>query len=162
MNQIIFLFWSFAIKRPCAENRITVWTVKNRIRCSVLHNLRTLVLCTRDMYYSKVIMQGKLFQRGAHLLYGGVLSVGGNVNIMRMKPDMGSIFYIKNQWNILVIVIGIYYENYKKVSKFNSFNILRYLTNTDASIIVYKFRPERTGFNLYAEYMRLQLTSLAL
>ena len=24
--------------------------------------------------------------------------------------------------------------------------------NTDASILVYKFRPERTGFNMYAEY----------
>jgi len=34
--------------------------------------------------------------------------------------------------------------------------------NTDASILVYKFRPERTGFNMYAEYTQLQLTSLAL
>ena len=34
--------------------------------------------------------------------------------------------------------------------------------NTDASILVYKFRPERTGFNMYAEYTRLQLTFLAL
>ena len=36
------------------------------------------------------------------------------------------------------------------------------LTNTDASIIVYKFRPKRTGFNMYAEYTQLQLTVLAL
>ena len=28
--------------------------------------------------------------------------------------------------------------------------------NTDASILVYKFRPERTGFNMNAEYTRLQ------
>ena len=30
--------------------------------------------------------------------------------------------------------------------------------NTDASILVYKFRPKRTGFNMYAEYTRPQLT----
>ena len=29
------------------------------------------------------------------------------------------------------------------------------------SILVYKFRPERTGFNIYAEYTRPQLTFLA-
>ena len=34
--------------------------------------------------------------------------------------------------------------------------------NTDASILVYKFRPARTGFNMYAEYMQLQLIFLAL
>ena len=34
--------------------------------------------------------------------------------------------------------------------------------NTDASILVYKFRPERTGFNMYAEYTQLQLAFLAL
>ena len=34
--------------------------------------------------------------------------------------------------------------------------------NTDASIIVYKFRPERTGFNMYTDYAQLQLTFLAL
>ena len=33
--------------------------------------------------------------------------------------------------------------------------------NTD-SILVYKFRPERTGFNMYADYTRPQLTFLAL
>jgi len=34
--------------------------------------------------------------------------------------------------------------------------------NTDASILVYTFRPERTGFNMYTEYSQLQLTFLAL
>ena len=34
--------------------------------------------------------------------------------------------------------------------------------NTDASILVNKFRPERTGFNMYAEYTQLSLTFLAL
>ena len=41
-----------------------------------------------------------------------VLSLGGNVNTRRMsKPDMLSIFHIKNRWNILVI--GNYYVNYQ-------------------------------------------------
>ena len=34
--------------------------------------------------------------------------------------------------------------------------------NTDASILVYKFRSERTGLNMYAEYTQLQLTFLVL
>ena len=52
-------------------------------------------------------MQGKLFQRCTHLLYCSVLSLGANVNTRLMsKPEMGSIFHITNQWNILVI------ENY--------------------------------------------------
>ena len=44
----------------------------------------------------------------------------------------------------------------------NAFNLLGYLTNSDASILVYNFLPERTGFNMYAEYTRPQLTFLAL
>ena len=49
-----------------------------------------------------------------------------------------------------------------KLSKLNAFNLPGYQTNTDASILVYKFRPERTGFNMYAEYTQPQLTFLAL
>ena len=49
-----------------------------------------------------------------------------------------------------------------KLSKFNALNLLGYQTNTDASILVLKFRPKRTGFNMYAEYTRPQLTFLAL
>ena len=45
-------------------------------------------------------------------------------------------------------------------SKLSKFNLLGYQTNTDASILVYK--SERTGFNMYAEYTRPQLTFLAL
>ena len=48
---------------------------------------------------------------------------------------------------------------FSKLSKLNAFNLLGYSTNTDASILVYKFR---TGFNMYAEYTQLQLTFLAL
>ena len=35
-------------------------------------------------------------------------------------------------------------------------------TDSDGSILVYKLRPERTGFNMYAEYAQLQLLFLAL
>ena len=58
-------------------------------------------------------MQGKLFQRCTHLLYCNLLALGGNVNTRRMsKPDIGSIFLINNQCNILVI--GNYFVNYQK------------------------------------------------
>ena len=64
----------------------------------------------------KVIMQGKLFQSCTHLLYCSVMSLGGNVNAIRMsKPNIGSIFFIKNQLNILVI--GNYYLNYQNYQK---------------------------------------------
>jgi len=60
----------------------------------------------------KDLMQGKLFQRCTHLLYCSVLSLGGNIITRLMsKPDMGSIFHINNQWNILVI--ENYYVNYQ-------------------------------------------------
>ena len=49
-----------------------------------------------------------------------------------------------------------------KLSKFYAFNLLGFYKNTDASILVYNFRPERTGFNMYAEYTQLQFPYLAL
>ena len=49
-----------------------------------------------------------------------------------------------------------------KLSKLNALNLLVYQTNTDASILAYKVRPERTGFNMFTEYTRPQLTFLAL
>ena len=49
-----------------------------------------------------------------------------------------------------------------KFSTLNAFISLGYKTNTDASILVYKLRPERTGFNMYAEYTQLKLTFLAI
>ena len=63
------------------------------------------------------------------------------------NPDMGSIFHIKNQWNI---------HGHRKIqnSKFNASILLGYLTNTDASIRVYKFRAERTGFNVCTQIVR--------
>ena len=70
-------------------------------------------------------MQGKLFQKGTHLLYCSVLSLGGNVNTRRMsKPDMESIFHIKKSKK---------YSGHRKIlcelsklSKFNAFNLLGY------------------------------------
>ena len=49
-----------------------------------------------------------------------------------------------------------------KSSKLNAFILLGYQSNTDASILVYKHRPERTGFNMYAENTQQQLNFLAL
>ena len=85
--------------------------------------------------FIKFIMQGKLFQRCAHLLYCSVLSLGGNVNTRWMsQPYMGSIFHKKS----------MKYSGQRKqlceLSKFNAFILLGYQTNTNACI-VYKFRP---------------------
>ena len=78
-------------------------------------------------------MQGKLFQRCAHLLYCSVLSLGGNVNTRRMsKPDMGSIFQIKNQWNILVI--GNFYVNYQ-----NCQNLILLTSSNTKRTLMYLF-----------------------
>ena len=66
----------------------------------------------KAMIHNKDLMERKLFQRCTNLLYCSVLSLGGNVNTRRMsKPDMGSIFRINNQCNILVI--GNYYVNFQ-------------------------------------------------
>ena len=93
-----------------------------------------------------------------HLLYCSVLSLGGNVNTRRMsKPDMGSTFHIKKSMT--------YYENYQ------NYQNLMLLTSKDTIKrtlmhlffnLVYKFRPKRTVFNVYAEYTRPQSTFLAL
>ena len=77
----------------------------------------------------KHLMQGKSFQKCTHLLYCSVLSLGGNVNTRQMlQPDMGSIFHIKNQWNILVI--GNYcvnYQNYQNLMPLTSSDTKRTL-----------------------------------
>ena len=73
---------------------------------------------------SRIVRQGKLFKKCTHLLYCSVLSLGGNVNTRQMsKPEMGSIFHIKNRWNILVI--GNNYVNYQ------NFQNLMLLTSSD-------------------------------
>ena len=56
------------------------------------------------------------------------------------------------------------YSGHKKLlcelSKLNAFMLLGYSRNTNASILVYKHRPERTGFNMYAEDTQQQSTFL--
>ena len=106
---------------------VLLWDPPSPIPCFFHYNLET-AYCTRTIIawnsslififfaafisQPKVIMQGKLFQRCTHLLYCSVLSLGGNLNTRRMsQPDMGSIFQMKNHWNILVI--GNYYVNYQ-------------------------------------------------
>ena len=49
-----------------------------------------------------------------------------------------------------------------KLLKLNAFILLGHQRNTDASTLVYKHRPERTGFNMYAENTQQQLTVLTL
>jgi len=107
----------------------------------------------------KDVMQGKVFQECTHLLYCSVLSLGGNVNTRRMsKPPIGSIIHIKkNQWNILVI--GNYYVNYQ------NYQNLMLLTSSDTKRTLMHLSnsaQRETGFNVYAEYTRRQLTFLAL
>ena len=50
------------------------------------------------------------------------------------------------------MVLGNYYVNYQNYQNLMLLTSSDTKKNTDASIIVYKFRPERTGFNVYAEY----------
>ena len=107
-------------------------------------------------------MQKQLFQRWCtHFWYCSVLSLGCKVNTRLMsQPDLGSTFHIINRMK--------YFGHRKllceltKFSKLNVFILLGYQSNTDASIFVYKHRPERTGFNMYSESTHQQLTFLAL
>ena len=96
-----------------------------------------------------------------HFLYYSVLSLGGKVNTRRMSQlDLESIFtkiIYEIFWSQETIMCKV-----SKLSKLNAFNLFGYQTNTDASILNYKFRPKRTGFNMYAEYTQPQLTFLAL
>ena len=70
------------------------------------------------------------------------------------KRNMGSIFHIKNQWNILVI--GKYYVNYQNNQ--NLMLLTSWILNGHWWVYsCLQTPPERTGFN-----MELQLTFLAL
>ena len=69
-------------------------------------------------------------------------------------------FHTNNLWNILVI--ENYYVNYQNI-KIKCFYPPRILDEHWLFLfLVYKFHPERTGFNMYAEYTQLHLTFLAL
>ena len=76
---------------------------------------------------------------------------------------MGSIFHIKiNEifWSYEKIMRII------KIIKIKCFYppliLEEHERNSDASILVYKHSPERTGFHMYAENTQQQLTFLAL
>ena len=137
----------------------TIYCVYSIYTSTLTHILtiftNSIIYNRKNVVKGKDLMKGNLFQRCTHLLYCSVLSLGRKVSTRRMsKPEMGSIFHIKKSMK---------YSGHRKLlcelskfSKFNAFNLLGYLTNTDASILVYKFRPKRTGFNMYAEYTRLQ------
>ena len=122
-----------------------------------------LKLVLTRLILSEVVRQGKLFQSCTHLLYCSALSLGANVNTRRMAhPDMGSIFHIKNQWNILVR--GNYYVNYQ------NYQNLMLLTSSDTKqtllhLFLFTNSAQRELFSIctnYAEYTQLQLTFLAL
>ena len=82
-------------------------------------------------------------------VYCSVLSLGGNVNTRQIDVEALHGIHLSH-------IKSMKYSGHRKLlcellklSKFNAFNLQ---TNTDGSILVYKFRPERTGFNMYAEY----------
>ena len=65
----------------------------------------TLLMLSRFFYgavFTKVIVQGKLFHRCTHLLYCSILSLGGNVNTIRMSSLTWDPSFTKNQWDIMV------------------------------------------------------------
>ena len=66
------------------------------------------------------------YDRGVHIF---CTSLGGNVNTRRMSnPDMGSIFHINNQWNILVIGnYDVNYQNYQNLMLLTSSDTKRTL-----------------------------------
>ena len=129
------------------------------VRTSNLKRQFTLIFpFNNKLIPNKDVMQGKLFQKCTHLLYCSVLSLGGNVNTRRMsKPDMGSILNIKK--SMKYSGHGNYYVNYQNLMLLTSSDTKRTLM---PPILVYKIRPTRTGFNMYVEYTRPQLTFLAL
>ena len=84
-------------------------------------------------------------------MYCSVMSLGGNVNTRRMsKPDYG--IHLSHKKSIKYFGHRKFYvndQNFQNLMLLTSSDTKR---NTDASIIVYKFLPERTGFNTYTEY----------
>ena len=103
---------------------------------------------------AKDVMQRKLFQKCTHLFYYSVLSLGGKVNTRRIHFSHKKSMKYSCRRKLLC-----------ELSKLSNLMLLTSSDtkdNTDAFILVYKFRLKRTGFNLYAEYTRPQLNFLAL
>ena len=117
------------------------------------HHLMGFIPQTKD------VIQGKLFQKCTHLLYCSVLSLGGNVNTRQMlQPDMGSIFHIKKSMK--------YSGHRTLLCELSQLSNLMLLTSSDTKrTLTHLFlftNSAQTGFNMYAEYTRPQLTFLAL
>ena len=100
----------------------------------------------------------------ALLVLCSVLSLDGKVNTRRISQLCHSL-----TWIHLSHKKSMKYSGHRKLlcelsklSKFNVLILLGYQKNTDASILVYKYRPGRTGFNIYAENTQLKLTFLTL
>ena len=127
-----------------------LWNVYNNLFCARYLYIRQL----RKTCFFKILIQGKLFQRCTHFLYCSVLSLRWKVNTRRMSQlAWHIIFHIKN--SMKYSGHRKLFCEFSKLSKLNAF-VLGYQMNTNASILVYKFRPERTVFNMYTEYTRPQ------
>ena len=73
----------------------------------------------------KDLMQEKLFQKCAYLLYCSVLFLGGNVNTRRMsKPDHG--IHLSHKKSMKYSGHRKLLCELSKISKFNAFNLLGY------------------------------------
>ena len=80
-------------------------------------------ILNENIFQTKDVMQGKLFQKYTHLLYCRVLSLGGNVNTRRMlQPDMGSIFHIQK---------SVKYSGRKLLYELSKLSNLILLTSSD-------------------------------
>ena len=102
---------------------------------------------------AKVLMQGKLFQRCTHLLYCSVLSLGGNVSTRRMShPDMGFIFHIKIQWNILVIETIMWIIKIIKIKCFYPPRILN--EHCMMHLFLFTNSAQREMFSIYTQSIR--------
>ena len=104
--------------------RLSVHSVRFLSDLRQLHN-NNQCICVHTLYST---VQGKLFQRCTHLLccHWAVMQT----NTRRMsKPDMRSIFHIKNRWNTLVI--GNYYVKYQNYQN----SMLLTSTNTKRTLM---------------------------
>ena len=80
-------------------------------------------ILNENIFQTKDVMQGKLFQKYTHLLYCRILSLGGNVNTrLMLQPDMGSIFHIKK---------SVKYSGRKLLCELSKLSNLILLTSSD-------------------------------
>ena len=117
-------------------------TIKILISVDLLRKQHIRKIISNQGYNAKKVIS----EVYTHLLYCSVLSPGGNVNTRRMsKPDMRSIFHIKNQWNILVI--GNYNVNY------HNFQNSMLLSSDSKRTLIYLF-------DLFTNFAQRELVSM--